>query len=230
VALCPVGQAGHQPDRAPGPAGRIGSRRRKVVSIFEAHTDIIIKDKRDTYYGHKICLTSGKSGLFLDCVIEDGNPADSTLAVEMVGRQKTIYGRQPRQAAYDGGFASRANLSDLKSSGVQDVMFSKKRGLQVVDMAKNSYVYKKPRDFRAGIEAMISFLKRSLGAGRCTWRGGQWSRIDEGSQLIGQRGGSVCLIRTKTGGRGGRRHIYGVASAWYGRGKEARATVRRWRL
>jgi IS5 family transposase len=143
----------------------------KVVSIFEAHTDIIIKDNRATYYGHKICLTSGKSGLFLDCVIEDGNPADSTLAVEMVGRQETIYGRQPRQAAYDGGFASRANLSELKSSGVQDVMFSKKRGLQVVDMAKSSYVYKKLRDFRAGIEGMISFLKRSFGAGRCTWRG-----------------------------------------------------------
>ncbi len=143
----------------------------KVVSIFEEHTDIIIKDRRDTYYGHKICLTSGKSGLFLDCVIEDGNPADSTLAVEMVDRQQTIYGRPPRQAAYDGAFASKANLSDLKAAGVQDVMFSKKRGLKVEDMAKSSYVYKKLRDFRAGVEGMISFLKRCFGVGRCTWRG-----------------------------------------------------------
>ena len=143
----------------------------KIVSIFEEHTDIIIKDRRDTYYGHKICLTSGKSGLFLDCVIEDGNPADSTLAVKMVTRQQTIYGRPPRQAAYDGGFASKTNLSDLKATGVQDVMFSKKRGLKVVDMAKSSYVYKKLRDFRAGVEGMISFLKRCFGAGRCTWRG-----------------------------------------------------------
>ena len=27
----------------------------KVVSIFEEHTDIIVKDRRDTFYGHKIC-------------------------------------------------------------------------------------------------------------------------------------------------------------------------------
>jgi len=145
--------------------------REKIVSIFEEHTDIIIKDRRETYYGHKICLTSGKSGLFLDCVIEDGNPADSELAIEMIERQKVIYGRAPKQSAFDGGFASKANLSDLKAAGVQDVMFCKKRGLKVVDMAKSTWVYKKLRNFRAGIEGMISFLKRCFGVGRCTWCG-----------------------------------------------------------
>ena len=143
----------------------------KVVSIFEEHTDIIVKDRRDTYYGHKICLTSGKSGLFLDCIIQDGNPADSELAREMIARQTTLYGRPPRQAAFDGGFASKANLDALKGDGVQDVMFSKKRGLEVADMAKSSWVYKKLRDFRAGVEGMISFLKRCFGVGICTWRG-----------------------------------------------------------
>jgi len=143
----------------------------KVVSIFEEHTDIIVKDRRETYYGHKICLTSGRSGMFLDCVIEDGNPADSELAGEMITRQTTLYGRPPRQAAFDGGFASKANLRDLKDDGVQDVMFSKKRGLEVADMAKSSWVYKRLRDFRAGIEGMISFLKRCFGVGLCTWRG-----------------------------------------------------------
>ena len=100
----------------------------KVVSIFEDHADIIIKDRRETYYGHKICLTSGKSGLFLDCVIENGNPADSVLAIGMVSRQTTLYGQPPRQAAFDGGFAAKANLNSLKAAGVADVMFSKKRG------------------------------------------------------------------------------------------------------
>ena len=143
----------------------------KVVSIFEEHTDIIIKDRRNVYYGHKICLTSGKSGLFLDCVIEDGNPADSELACEMIDRQTLIYDRSPRQAAFDGGFASRDNLKAIKGVGVKDVMFCKKRGLKVVDMAKSTWVYKKLRNFRAGIEGMISFLKRCFGAGRCTWSG-----------------------------------------------------------
>ena len=35
----------------------------KVVSIFELHTDVIVKDRRDTYYGHKIAISGGASGL-----------------------------------------------------------------------------------------------------------------------------------------------------------------------
>jgi len=79
----------------------------KIFSIFEPHTDIIIKDRRDEFYGHKICLTGGGSNLILDCLITDGNPADSTLTQTMLERQREIYGRYPLKAALDGGFASR---------------------------------------------------------------------------------------------------------------------------
>ena len=142
----------------------------KLVSIFEPHTDIIIKDRRDTYYGHKLTLTGGASGLILDWVIEDGNPADSTLATRMIERQEEIYGRVPRQAAFDGGYASKDNLGKVKGLGVKDVSFSKRRGLEVLDMVKSEWVYKRLRNFRAGIEAWISFLKRCFGLNRCMWR------------------------------------------------------------
>lgn len=145
----------------------------KVFSIFEPHTDIIIKDRRDKQYGHKICLSSGASRLITDCVVEDGNPADSTLAVKMVKRQEGIYGRPPRQASFDGGFTSRDNLHQIKKLGVEDVCFSKKRGLKVSDMVKSLWVYKRLRNFRAGIEGMISFLKRCFGLNRCMWKGHQ---------------------------------------------------------
>lgn len=52
----------------------------KVVSIFEPHTDIIVKDRRDTLYGHKVCLAGGVSNLIMDCWILEGNPADSDLS------------------------------------------------------------------------------------------------------------------------------------------------------
>ncbi len=143
----------------------------KVLSIFEPHTDIIIKGNRGVEYGHKLCLTSGASGLVTDLVVEDGNPADSELALRMVERQADIYGRVPRQIAFDGGFASKQNLADIKATGVKDVAFSKRRGLKVLDMVKSSWVYRRLNNFRAGIEAGISFLKRCFGLGRCTWRG-----------------------------------------------------------
>ncbi len=156
----------------------------KIFSIFEPHTDIIIKDRRDVFYGHKIALSSGKSGLFLDLVIESGNPADSTLAVEMVERQHEIYGRYPRQSAMDGGFASGENLEKIKELSVKDVVFAKKRGLKVNDMAKSSWVYKTLRNFRAGIEGMISFLKRCFGMRRCTWSGFQSFKAYSWASLI----------------------------------------------
>lgn len=142
----------------------------KVVSIFEEHTDVIRKDRRDTYYGHKICLTSGPSSLILDCMVLEGNPADSTLPETMIERQKEIYARPPRQAAFDGGFASKENLAALKNQGVEDVAFSKKAHLRVEDMTRSVAVYQRLRDFRAGIEGNISFLKRIFGLDRCTWK------------------------------------------------------------
>lgn len=143
----------------------------KIVSIFEPHTDIIVKDRRETLFGHKVTITGGGSGLLTDLVIEQGNPADVTLAQRMITRQQEIFGRVPRQAAFDGGFASKENLTAIKKLGVNDVAFAKKRGLAITEMAKSTWVYKKLRDFRAGIEGMISFLKRCFAMGRCTWRG-----------------------------------------------------------
>jgi IS5 family transposase len=145
----------------------------KIVSIFEEHTDVIRKDNRETLYGHKICLTGGASSMILDCKVLRGNPADATLAKTMVDRQVEIFSRPPRQIVFDGGFASKVNLSDLKAAGVEDVAFSKGRGLEVSDMVKSSWVFRRLRDFRAGIEGNISFLKRIFGLDRCIWK--SWS-------------------------------------------------------
>lgn len=108
----------------------------KIVSIFEPHTDIIIKDRREILFGHKVTITGGASGLLTDLVIEQGNPADVSLAEKMISRQQEIYGRVPRQAAFDGGFASKQNLESIKALGVSDVAFAKKRGLTITEMAK----------------------------------------------------------------------------------------------
>jgi len=143
----------------------------KIVSLFEPHTDIIVKDRRETLYGHKVCLSGGSSGMILDVVVEKGNPADSTLPVDMMKRLTELYGRPPRQASFDGGFTARANLAEIKKMGVEDVAFSKHRNIPVTDMAKSNRVFRALRKFRAGVEGMISFLKRTFGLDRCLWQG-----------------------------------------------------------
>ncbi len=143
----------------------------KIFSIFETHTDIIIKGSRDIQYGHKLNLSSGKSGLILDVVIEEGNPADTARFLPMLERHIANYGCAPQQVAVDGGYASKDNLKEAKSRGVEDVAFHKKRGIKIDDRVKSIWIYRQLRNFRAGIEAGISCLKRAYGLSRCTWKG-----------------------------------------------------------
>lgn len=143
----------------------------KVVSFFECHTDIIEKGSRETVYGHKAFLVGGASGLIVDCVVPKGNPADSAMFIPMMERQRRLYGRVPRQASADGGFASGKNLRDAKGMGIKDVSFSKRKGLSIQQMVKSAWVYRMLKNFRAGIEANISRLKRVFGLSRCTWTG-----------------------------------------------------------
>ena len=156
----------------------------KIVSIFEEHTDIIIQGARDIQYGHKLNLSTGRSGLILDVVIEEGNPADSDCFLPMLDRHIEQYGKAPRQTAADGGYASVENLREAKQREVEDVVFHKKRGLKIEDMAKSRWVYRKLRNFRAGIEAGISTLKRAYGLGRCTWKGLQHFRAYVWSSVV----------------------------------------------
>ena len=143
----------------------------KVVSLFEPHTDIIVKGGRATQYGHKINLSSGRSGLVLDVVVEQGNPADSTRCLPMLRRHVEAFGEPPQRAAFDGGYASKQNLSDAKELGVEHVVFHKKCGLQPADMTPSSWIHDQLKRFRAGAEAGISYLKRCFGLGRCNWHG-----------------------------------------------------------
>lgn len=155
----------------------------KLVSLFEEHADIIVKARRETQYGHKLNLSMGRSGLLLDAVVEEGNPADSERFMPMIERHIGRYGKAPKQVAADGGYASIANLECAKACGAQDVAFHKKSGLAIEAMVKNRWTYRQLRNFRAGIEAGISCLKRAYGLARCTWKGLQhfhayvWSAV-----------------------------------------------------
>jgi IS5 family transposase len=149
----------------------------KLYSIFEPHTDLIKKGSRPLEYGHKLNLSSGKSGLILDLVVEQGNPCDTSRLLPMLQRHKDNYGQVPRQCSVDGGYASQDNLDEAKAFGVKDMAFSKKKGLTIEAMASSQWIYKKLQHFRAGIESNISCLKRAYGMTRCLWKG--WERFNQ---------------------------------------------------
>jgi IS5 family transposase len=142
----------------------------KIFSIYEQHTDIIVKGQREAQFGHKVNIGSGKSNLILTCEIVEGNPKDSELYQGTIEKFKEDYGKTPASSVADGGFASKENIDYSKEEGITNIVFNKIRG-SIQNIAKNKWVENKLKRWRSGIEAIISNLKRGFQIRRCTWKG-----------------------------------------------------------
>lgn len=138
----------------------------KIVSIFEEHTDIIVKGFRDVVFGHKVMLSAGVSGMILSLETLNGNPKDSTLVESAFERHMRLYGVAPSAAAFDGCFASTANRDHAKELGVENITFCKNRSLNLDSLLSSKELHKPLRNLRAGTEGCISFLKRIFGFSR----------------------------------------------------------------
>lgn len=142
----------------------------KLFSIFEDHTDCIVKGGRETIFGHKINLTSGKSNLIFDCIQKRGNPADPSYFPETLDNLSVNFNITPRDVAGDGGFASKDNVRDAQRRGILNIVFHKVRG-SLQNIASSKKMETMLKKWRAGMEAIISNFKRGLKASLCTWKG-----------------------------------------------------------
>ena len=142
----------------------------KIFSIYEQHTDLIVKGARDVTFGHKVQLSSGRSGLLLSCDILKGNPSDATQFQGTLDRVISTYGITPRDSATDGGYASLANLEHAKSKGIMNIVFNKIVG-SLKNLATSQNMETRLKKWRSGMEAVISNLKRGFGLSRCDWKG-----------------------------------------------------------
>jgi IS5 family transposase len=120
-------------------------------------------------------------GFVVDHQVHRGNPADAPQLVPSVERATTLAGRVPATVVADRGFGTAANDRALAELGVRRI------GLQrtgTSGKARREYEHGRPfrrmRNWRVGIEAQISHLKRSFGfrrtrlrrlAGAQTWAG-----------------------------------------------------------
>jgi len=142
----------------------------KLFSIYEQHTDIIVKGGRKVEFGHKINLATGKANLILNCDILRGNPSDSKLYTGSIDKVKQNYGRTPRDVAADGAYASKGNLDYAQGEGIANVVFNKMVG-SLKSRASSKNMETRLKKWRSGIEANISNLKRGFKIARCNWKG-----------------------------------------------------------
>jgi IS5 family transposase len=143
----------------------------KVVSLFEEHTDIIVKGFRDVQYGHKINLSSDGKGFITYLAIEKGNPRDEDRFIPVIDGHLSTFGKAPSSTVSDGCYASLDNIEKAKALGIKRVVFHKKCGLSYLKMGVKKKTFDKLKNFRAGVEGNISELKRVFGASKAIWKG-----------------------------------------------------------
>lgn len=142
----------------------------KIFSIYEDHTDIIVRGKREAEFGHKMNLTTGRSNIILDVEIVDGNPGDSQLYEGVLERIQRNYEVTPRDVVTDGGYASIKNQEKAKEKGVVNIVFNKIVGT-LKNIVTSGNMESRLKKWRSGIEAVISNVKRGFKLFRCEWKG-----------------------------------------------------------
>jgi len=142
----------------------------KIYSIYEQHTDIIVKGGREMKFGHKVDFSSGKSNLILHCQVLQGNPSDSKLFAPAIDSIVENYGKVPRDCTTDGGYASLSNQSHAKEKGITNIVFNKIVG-SLNNIASSKNMETRLKKWRSGMEGIISNVKRGYNLCRCTWKG-----------------------------------------------------------
>jgi len=142
----------------------------KIFSIYELHTDIIVKGRRDCKFGHKVDIGTGESNLILTCTILAENKNDSELFIPTIETVKKEYGAVPKSVVTDGGYASKKNQGHAVKKGILNVVFNKITG-SMNNVVSSPSVEVELKSWRSGVEAVISNLKRRFKLRRCTWKG-----------------------------------------------------------
>jgi IS5 family transposase len=139
----------------------------KLLSLFEPHTEAIRKGKavKPTEFGKLVKIQEAEAQFITDYEVCERRVPDQALWVPSLVRHEQLFGRAPRLAVADAGFASRINERAACARGVKNVVlpWQRRKG--------------RPRRVRAalkwrtGCEGRISVLKRRHGLRRSRYRG-----------------------------------------------------------
>ena len=93
----------------------------KIVSVFEAHTEIIRKGKasKPNEFGKLVKIQEAENQIVTHFEVYAERPADSTLLLSSIEIHQQRLGRIPRMVAADAGFYSRENEKTGQALGVK---------------------------------------------------------------------------------------------------------------
>jgi DDE family transposase len=146
----------------------------KVLSLFEPHTEVIRKGKaaKPTEFGKVVKIQEAEGHIITDYEVCATRVPDDQLWVPALDRHITLFGRAPRLAVADAGFASPANERAAAERGIAHVVLPRGRGRALGRHSTPRHRwYRRALRWRTGSEGRISAVKRCHGLRRCRYRG-----------------------------------------------------------
>jgi hypothetical protein len=130
-----------------------------VVSLFEAHTEIIRKGKlaKPTEFGRLVKIQEAEGQFITDYEVCERGQAERALWEPALDRHIALSEHAPALAVADGGFSSRGNEQAARNRGVRHVVLPRQ------SREERSRAARAALRWRTGSEGRISALKRRMG-------------------------------------------------------------------
>jgi IS5 family transposase len=145
----------------------------RLVSLADPDARPIRKGKpgRPTEFGYTLLVAEDERGFIADHRVEQGNPPDAPQLVPAVQRVIAVTGRPPGTVVGDRGFGTAANDQAVAALGVKRVGLQRNGRPGTARLAvERTRRFRRLRNWRVGVEARISHLKRSFGLRRTRLR------------------------------------------------------------
>jgi transposase, IS5 family len=145
----------------------------RLVSLSDPDARPIRKGKprSPTEFGYTLLVAEDERGFVADHQLQQGNPPDAPQLVPAVERVAEVTGRVAGTVVGDRGFGTIANDRALAERGVMRIGLQRKGRLSLSRAElERTRSFRRMRNWRVGIEARISHLKRSFGLRRTRLR------------------------------------------------------------
>ncbi len=146
----------------------------KLYSLFEAHTELIVRGKagKPIEFGHKILVAQTGEKFIHHYAVMEKRIEDKELLIPAVNAHKNLFGHYPEVLSTDKGFYESMQQIEGLEKKIPVVSIAKKgRRNQAEYERETSEAFIDGQRFRAGSEGSISVLKRAFKLGKCFFKG-----------------------------------------------------------
>jgi len=154
--------------------GEVVPASEKVYSLFEEHTELLIRGKagKPVEFGHKVLVAQTGEKFISHYRVLEQREEDNTLLPEVLGAHHALFGEGPAVLAADKGFYQSVQQLETLEDDIETVSICKKGRRTVEETARETgEAFQDGQRFRAGVEGSISVLKRAFKLNRCLFKG-----------------------------------------------------------